>query len=129
MPYPHRDPGPNPETEMAFRLQPNGFFAVDHTEGRVPTEQEQKARWRREGAGGPGGVMRPIWAHVRNGMPPLRPYRRDDAQLATAAWQRVADIQARLRGEPAPAQVHKPWNQRPCPGCGYQMRCTCGPVP
>lgn len=65
----------------------------------------------------------------RNGIPLATPYAHtgDAADLAAAerAWQEVADVQARLRGEPPPPPVAEPWAKQPCPGCGYQMRCSC----
>jgi len=73
---------------------------------------------------------RGAWVQPRNGLPPLKPYARAPQDPAEAerdrwAWQTVADIQARLHGEP-PQPVDEPWNLPPCAGCGHRMRCACG---
>ena len=68
---------------------------------------------------------------ARNGLPEHAPYAWSPPDPAEAerdqwAWQKVAEAQARLRGEPPPAPVSEPWDLRPCAGCGFQMRCACG---
>ena len=109
---------------MARRRNPR--VAVTRLCGRTPTQAEIQRRWR--DGGGPGhGHPEPTWAETRNGIPLARPYAHTAAELAAAerAWQEVADVQARLRGEPPPPPVAEPWAKGTCPGCGYRMRCSC----
>jgi hypothetical protein len=120
MPYPYRDP----DSDL------RGHKTAPHAQGRPPTEAESLARRRRHGARGEPGVMQPIWEEVRNGLPVSKPYARAPQDAAEAergkwAWRQVAEIQARLRGEPPPPPMTEPWNLPPCPGCGYRMRCGC----
>ena len=69
-------------------------------------------------------------SEIRNGIPaglfyvypPEDPAEREAAEQA---WQRVAEVQARVWDEPPPEPITKPWDLPPCPGCGYQMRCRC----
>lgn len=78
------------------------------------------ANWRIYKATGTTAHFRPI--RTRGPLPGLYQHR-DDA--AAQAWNQVAAIQARLRGEPEPAPVAKPWTLPPCDGCGYRFRCEC----
>ena len=70
------------------------------------------------------------YAPSRNGQPLRRPYVHDgsDEQAAALAWNRVAAVQAQLRGEPPPPPVPEPWDRPRCL-CGYRFRCECPEVP
>lgn len=114
MPAPYRDP------DSTLRDNRTAVAA----QGRTPTGAETQAR-RRSGGPGQPGVTHPVWEEVRNGMPATVPYAWNGDRDDRAAWRRVAEVQARLRGQPAPALTGEPWNLPPCDGCGYRMRCSC----
>ena len=68
----------------------------------------------------------------RNGTPEHKPYTRECRWDSPPdprdvwAWQTVADLQARLRGEPPPGPVGEPWNRDRCHACLYTITCRCG---
>lgn len=116
MPYPNRDPD-------GYRLRSMHSAAA---EGRTETVAEAQARYR-SGKLADG----PVFSTPRNDLPEHVPYiypeeDPEDEASAVTAWQAVADLQARLRGEPPPGPIGQPWNQDPCPGCGYTITCRCG---